>query len=143
MRDLNEMTEAEVEAQIARYEAQIADNRERWADADVSDSALSERAANCGLAMARTRLKIIRGGGWSFQVLVRDGVVVADRLSDGKWGAVWIVKTPGQKWEFVPLGGEARRGFTVETRILPAVVGCSNTWTTTVTRAPEESRMAA
>ena len=143
MRNLNEMTKAEVIDQIARYEAQIAVNRERWADADVSDSALSSMAANCGLAMARTRLKIIQDGGASFPVLLRDGVVVADRISPGKWGAVWIIKEEGKKWEFIPFGREARYGCTTEDRILPAVVGCSNTWTVTVSRAPEAYRMAA
>ena len=131
--NVNDMSAVQVEKEIAGFKAQIERNRVRWADSDVSESALSERAANCGLAMAELRLQVIKDGGAEFPVLVKDGVVVATKTERGNWGDVWIVRTPGQKWEYVNVGKESKKGYTVERRIVPAKVTCTGTWIAMVT----------
>lgn len=130
-KNLNSMSLAEVEAQIAAYQAQIQNSRSRWADSDGMDCATSERAAYAGLDMAEARAEIIRNGGAPFQVLCKDGVVVAKRIEPGKFGKVWVDRTVA-KWVFVTPGKEAAKGYTVETRILPAKVTCDRLFNASV-----------
>jgi len=143
--DINTLNADQVAHQLARYEAQRAANLSRWSDADVSDSALSERANGAGIGMMEMRAEVIRNGGAPAWVLVDNatGAVVAASPVQTQFGWRWAVKDVSKSFHtiwmpFRPARESTlgKRGYREERRMLPAIVTCSSTFVPMVLQGP-------